>query len=170
MQFESGAATDGVLAASEQRVVDSLGWWAAAGVDDPSRHQVAFVARYTVNGHFNNLVGALRSRGLIEYPGGGNLTLTDAGRKIARAPESRPTRDELIARVDGILRGEPARRIFGILASSPNALPREDLAARAGYTVNGHFNNIVGSLNGIGVAEYPGRGTVGLSRIFEALR
>jgi hypothetical protein len=35
--------------------------------------------RYTVNGHFNNLVGGLRTKGLVDYPNSGGVMLTDAG-------------------------------------------------------------------------------------------
>jgi hypothetical protein len=153
----------------EQRILDAIAWWGAAGVEHPLRHQVAFVANYTVNGHFNNLSGTLRTKGLIDYPSGGRLGLTDAGRAAAQAPERAPTRAELVARVTSVLKGEPPRRIFAILAERGAPLSRAELASAAGYTENGHFNNIVGSLNSIGVCDYPTRGMVGLSKIFDGL-
>jgi hypothetical protein len=33
--------------------------------------------------------------------------------------------------------------------------------------VNGHFNNTVGPLNSLGVARYPGKGTVSLGEMFD---
>lgn len=151
----------------QQRIIDSIAWWSAAGIETPSRHQTAFVARYTVNGHFNNLVGALRASGLLDYPGDGTIKLTDDGRTLANAPDASPTREELIERVTAVLKGEPMRRIFSALVEADAPLSREDLAARCDYTVNGHFNNLVGALFGIGVAEYPQRGMVGLSSVFD---
>ncbi|MGI4815890.1 MAG: helicase HerA domain-containing protein [Janthinobacterium lividum] len=153
----------------EQRIVDAIAWWSAAGVETPSRHQVAFVAGYTVNGHFNNQCGTLRARGLIDYPGGGTLSLMEPGHAFANAPDSTPSRQQLIDRVSAVLKGEPMRRIFNILAER-GTLSRDALAEAAGYTVNGHFNNIVGTLNGIGIAEYPAKGMVGLTKIFDGLR
>lgn len=153
------------MSGAEQRVIDGIAWWSAAGVDAPSRHQVAFVAGYTVNGHFNNVCGTLRSRGLADYPGGGALSITPAGAALANAPTAKPTRDELVQRIAAVLKGEPQRRLFAALVEAGEPLPREELARRCGYTVNGHFNNLCGALNGIGVAEYPGKGTVGLSAV-----
>ncbi len=161
-------AVSGDLKAPEQRIVDSIAWWSAAGVASPTRHQVAFVAGYTVNGHFNNQCGTLRARGLLDYPSGGTLSLLDAGKEAANTPTAAPTRADLVSRVLGVLKGEPMRRVFSILVER-GALSREDLAQAAGYTVNGHFNNIVGALNGIGIAEYPTKGMVGLTSIFSGL-
>jgi hypothetical protein len=127
------------------------------------------VAGYTVNGHFNNVCGSLRGRGLIDYPAGSCLGLTDEGRGKSNAPDARPTREDLIQRVTAVLKGEPMRRLFGALVDAGAPLNREDLARRCGYTVNGHFNNLCGALNGIGVAEYPSKGQVGLTSIFTGL-
>jgi hypothetical protein len=160
----------GGLSASQLRVLNAIAWWEAAHVTQPTRHQVAFVAGYTVNGHFNNLCGDLRSRGLIDYPVGNALGLTDAGRAVAQGPDAEPTRDDLVRRVLGVLKGEPQRRIFQALVDAGEPLPREELASRCGYTVNGHFNNLCGALNGIGVADYPTKGHVGLAGIFKGLR
>jgi uncharacterized protein len=158
------------LSSAEQRVLDAVAWWSAAGVETPTRHQAAFVAGYTVNGHFNNVCGSLRGRGLVDYPAGSCLGLTDGGRGKANSPEAKPTRDDLIRRVTAVLKGEPMRRLFGALVDAGAPLAREDLARRCGYTVNGHFNNLCGALSGIGVAEYPRPGQVGLTSIFAGLQ
>lgn len=167
--FPVVAVDSGGLKAPEQRIINAIAWWTAAGVSTPSRHQVAFVAGYTVNGHFNNTAGNLRARGLIDYPGDGTMVLTDDGSLVSHGPDSAPTRDELIQRVAAVLKGEPMRRVFAALVESAKPMARADLAHACGYTENGHFNNIVGSLNGIGVIEYPVRGMVGLSDIFYGL-
>lgn len=157
------------LSSAEQRVLDAIAWWHAAGIETPTRHQVAFVAGYTVNGHFNNVCGTLRGRGFIDYPAGSCLGLTTDGGYKANAPDAKPTRDDLIQRVTTVLKGEPMRRLFGALVDAGAPLARDDLAARCGYTVNGHFNNLCGALNGIGIAEYPTKGMVGLTGIFKGL-
>jgi hypothetical protein len=158
------------LSKPEQRIVDAIAWWHSAGIPQPSRHQVAFVAGYTVNGHFNNQIGTLRSRGAIDYPAGSCVALTAAGSAMANAPSAKPTRAQLIDRVRAVLKGEPMRRIFDVLVTAGGPLTRDRCARSAGYTVNGHFNNQLGALVGIGVAEYPGRGTVALSSIFGSLK
>jgi hypothetical protein len=150
------------------RILGSLAWWRAAGVPQPTRHQVAFVAGYTVNGHFTNQLGALRSKGFIDYPGTGVVSLTAAGEARVPAVAEVPTRAELIARVRSILREEPRRRLFDVLVQV-GSTTRAHLARAAGYTVNGHFTNVLGSLRSLGVVDYPGTGLVALSSLFEAL-
>jgi hypothetical protein len=159
----------GDLNKAEQRILDALAWWRSAGVEEPTRIQVAFVARYTVNGHFNNTVGALRSKDLVDYPSSGGIRLTTAGAAAAYAPEEGPTRDELIERVLAVLRTEPQQRIFKAIVAAGQDISREELAAATRYTVNGHFNNTVGSLRSLGVIDYPSKGGVRLADLFEAL-
>lgn len=108
-------------------------------------------------------------RDLIDYPSGGCLSLQPAGGPLANDPGAKPTRDDLIRRVTAVLKGEPMRRLFGALVEAGEPVSREDLAGRCGYTVNGHFNNLCGALSGIGVAEYPQKGFVGLTSIFKGL-
>lgn len=155
---------------AEQRVIDALAWWLTAGVSVPTRQQVAFVAGYTVNGHFNNIVGGLRTRGLVDYPSGGGVTLKPAGAKVATRQERRLTRVDLRNAVVDVLKGDASRRIFLAVYNSGRTLTREELASATGYTVNGHFNNMVGALRSIGVIEYPHGGGVVLARMFDALR
>lgn len=153
----------------EQRVLNALAWFAAAGVDRPTRHQVAFLARYTVNGHFNNTLGGLRNRGLLEYPGPGLLTLTSEGQAFAESPDVTPTKQGMVDAVMAVLREEPARRVFGVVAAQDGrAISREELASATNYTVNGHFNNTVGTLRTLGAVTYPSKGMVALGEIFEA--
>lgn len=154
---------------AEQRVLDAVAWWQAAGIPGPTRHQVAFVAGYTVNGHFNNMVGGLRTKGLVDYPHGGGVSLTDAGAQAAQAPDVTLTLDGLIAAVSAVLKGDAMRRIFRAVVDAGADLTREELAAKTGYTVNGHFNNMVGSLRSLGVIDYPRQGGVRLGEMFEAL-
>lgn len=166
-QASTVATADGVGKA-EQKILDAIGWWNAAGITVPTRHQTAFVAGYTVNGHFNNLVGGLRTKGLIDYPAGGGVALTEAGTAAANAVSAETTRDELIDRVEQVLDPAPGR-IFKSLATQNRAMSRDELAQLTGYTVNGHFNNMVGSLRSLGVIEYPHGGGVQLGAMFEAL-
>lgn len=157
------------LTKAEQRVLDAVAWWSAANIHEPTRLQVAMLARYTVNGHFNNLVGGLRTKAYVDYPNSGGIMLTDEGRKAANAPDGELTRAELIARVMTVLRTEPYQRIFGAVVDAERDLTREELAGLTNYTVNGHFNNMVASLRSLGVIDYPSKGGVTLSDMFEAL-
>ncbi len=157
------------MSKAEQRILDAAAWWRAAGVPQPTRHQVAFVARYTVNGHFNNMVGALRSRALVDYPTGGGVELTADGVAAANPVDESPSREELILRVREVLKSDAVRRIFSAVVDAGRDLTREELAALTNYTVNGHFNNMVGSLRSLGVIDYPKAGGVRLGDLFDAL-
>jgi len=150
----------------EQRILDALAWWAAAGVTEPTRHQVAFAARYTVNGHFNNVLGALRSRELVDYPNRGVVCLTAEGRIRSTTPGAPASRADLIERAVGVLREEPQRRLFTVVSAAAGPMSRDALAASAGYTVNGHFNNTLGALRSLGLVDYPDRGLVQLGAMF----
>jgi hypothetical protein len=161
----------GEISRAEQRILDAVAWWQAAGIDGPTRHQVAFVAGYTVNGHFNNMVGSLRTKGLVDYPQGGGVSLTDTGTAATEMPAERPTFDQLTAAVEQVLKGDAQRRIFrAVVDERDRNLTREQLASLTGYTVNGHFNNMVGSLRSLGVIDYPAKGGVCLGQMFEELR
>lgn len=156
----------------EQRILDSLAWWWAAKIAQPTRHQVAFMARYTVNGHFNNTLGSLKRKGLLDYPATGRVWLTESGKSAANSPDEVPSLREFIASVATVLREEPLRRVFKALVSAGRDISRDDLAAACEppYMVNGHFNNTLGLLKSLGVADYPGRGLVSLGRMFEAFQ
>lgn len=153
------------LSSAEQRILNAVAWWKPVN-RMPTRHQAAFVAGYTVNGHFNNMVGKLKSMGLLEYPAGGGVSLTADGEAHAMAANERVTRASLIEKVSAVLKTNALRKVFrGVVDHGP--CTREFLASKTGYTVNGHFNNMVGSLKGLGVIEYPDRGGVCLAPMFD---
>ena len=153
------------LDGAKKRILDSLAWWRVVGIERPTRLQVAFAARYTVNGHFNNSLGALNVSGYIQYPDRGTVELTEAGASLASAPDTPPTTEDLQTMVRAKLDG-PTTKLFDVLISKwPDAVSRDELASQAGYTVNGHFNNTLGNLHSMGAAEYPDRGLVRASKV-----
>lgn len=163
-----GDGADRSIKGAPERILRSLSWWRSAHIDRPTRHQVAFAAGYTVNGHFNNIVGTLRTNGYVEYPGGGRLELTAKGEQAAPPIEIVLTRSALIDAVRDVLGTDSVHaRVFDAIVDHGQQITRDDLAPLAGYTVNGHFNNIVGRLHSLGLVEYFGRGVVGLSKMFD---
>jgi hypothetical protein len=154
---------------AEQRIIDSLAWWESIGIVAPARIQVAFVAGYTVNGHFNNLCGALRTSAIVEYPQGNRLSLTPEGRNLAAAIEYLSTRDDLHRRVREKISAAQQRLFDPLIEATKTGegpLSNEELASRAGYTVNGHFNNLRGSLRSLGLIDYVSGGTVASELFF----
>jgi uncharacterized protein len=152
---------------AESKVLNSLSWWAHAGIAQPTRHQVAFVAGYTVSGHFNNTLGKLKASGHLIYPAGGALELTALGHGVSAKPASIPTKEAFVASVMGVLGSEPHRRVLSVLVENKTPMSREHLAESSGYTVSGHFNNVLGKLNSLGIFDYPSKGMVGLGSMFK---
>jgi hypothetical protein len=147
---------------SRQRILDALAAFEQLGIRPAKRVNVAFFAGYTENGHFNNMVGDLRTNGFLDYPSGNMVQLTEAGLAAADASSNAiQTLDDL--HNTWLKKLSPSEgKLLRVLIDRgvDNPISRADLAAETGYTENGHFNNMVGHLRGLGAADYPGRGTV----------
>jgi hypothetical protein len=145
-----------------QRILDAAAALEQLGISPAKRINVAFFAGYTENGHFNNMVGSLRTAGLLDYPGGGTIQLTEAGRAAANASANAiQTLDDLHNTWTAKLSPSEGKLLRVLIERGlDNPISRADLAAATGYTENGHFNNMVGHLRTLGAADYPGGGTV----------
>jgi hypothetical protein len=152
---------DGAVSRSMQKILDALAAFEQLGISPAKRVNVAFFAGYTENGHFNNMVGELRTSGYLDYPGGGTIQLTDAGRAIANAAANEIQTLEDLHQV-WLRKLSPSEgKLLGVLiARYPDPISRAELAEQTGYTENGHFNNMVGHLRTLGAADYPGGGMV----------
>lgn len=147
--------TDGSAPSSAMlKILNSLAWFRAIGIPDPQIVPLAFMAGYTVNGHFNNLRGALRASGLIAYLDGQRTELTSEGEKYAVVPDIEPTNEGLQEAVFARIAANEAKILRPLIKAWPNAVDSESLAQAAGYTVNGHFNNMRGHLKSLGLIEY----------------
>lgn len=158
----AGVTADGVSPA-QQKILNSLAWWSVIGVDVVEKQCAAVMAGYTVNGHFNNVVGSLRTAGLIDYPTGGAVSLTDAGRQAATFPESPGTLEDVHRAWREKLSPAQWKIVEAVMAAHPREMDKEEVAAAAGYTVNGHFNNVLGSLRTLGVITK--RGLIGATEL-----
>lgn len=113
--------------------------------------RLALLAGYTVNGHFNNMVGQLRTSGHITPARVSPIQITESGTEVLGPFDPLPTgealRDYWKRRV-----GSSKSRLLSVLFDNyPNDLQTVELAERAGYTVNGHFNNMLGTLRSMGL-------------------
>lgn len=158
---------DGVTPAM-QRILNSLGWWYLAEIQAPSRHMVAFAAKFKVGGYFTNTLGAMKTRGLIDYPQPGVVTLTGEGQALVDPSDVNPTRAGLLSNVLEILPSAQSK-IFNALINADGETGREELANLAGLNIGGYFTNMLGAMRTAGVIEYPGPGRVKLAGLFEAL-
>lgn len=146
----------------QQRVLNALAWWKGFGIEQPTNEQVGFVAGYSPgSGGFANLKGGLRSAGLVDYPAGGKLALTDAGAALAVQPSVALTREAFHAAVRAKLSGPQVKVLDPIIAAYPNPISSQDVADAAGYSAgSGGFANLRGSLRSIGLIDYPSGGYV----------
>ena len=142
------------------RVLGALLQLELLGLAPSARRQVAFFAGYTENGHFNNVLGSLNSSGRVSYSSPGFVALTDAGRAEAPDATQFDSLDALHTYWLGRIGTAPAKLLAVLLEAYPQPVSRADLAARTGYTQNGHFNNMLGRLRSMGAAEYPAPGDV----------
>ena len=154
-RIASAEALDGPLrlAAGEGRILTAL----AQYPQGRSKVQVAVLTGYAASGGgFNNYLGALRSRGLMEGDGD-RLMITEAGIRALGSWEPLPAGRALIDYWRGRL-GKAERLIIETLTQAyPAALNKEEIAARAGYEANGGgFNNALGRLRTLELVQ--GRG------------
>jgi hypothetical protein len=147
-----------------QRILDSLAELEILGAAQPERTLVAFLAGYSnlTSKGLVNALGALRTAGLIDYPGQGQVALTAAGAQEANPPERPRSSKELQQRVIRLLGGASARLLEPLIAAYPKTVDRDELAAAAGYgnlTSKG-FVNAIGRLRTLGFVDYPTPGQV----------
>ena len=153
---------DGKLSGPESKIMRALAELLSIGKEVPTKDTVAAWAGYSPNGGaFTNPLGALRTRGLVDYPSAGLVSLTDEGRSIV-GPQSPPSQEELWQRIEGTCSG-PEQRILRALidTAGQDELDKPTLAAKAGYSPDGGaFTNPLGALRTKGLLDYPRQGVV----------
>jgi len=141
------------LAAGERKILTAL----AQYPERRSKVQVAVLTGYAATGGgFNNYLGALRSRGLIEGDGD-RLMITESGIQALGSWERLPAGAALIEYWRNRL-GKAERLILEALTQAyPDPLRKEEVAAKAGYEASGGgFNNALGRLRTLELVQ--GRG------------
>jgi len=166
VRVESPDSLDGrlKLSSGERRILTAV----AQYPQGRSKVQVAILSGYAPNGGgFNNYLGALRTRGFIQG-NGDRLTITEAGIEALGSWEPLPTGSALIDYWRSRL-GKAERLILEALTQVyPDALTKEEVAAKAGYEANGGgFNNALGRLRTLELVQ--GRGGIRASdNLFDA--
>jgi hypothetical protein len=142
-------------ASGERRILTVL----AQYPEGRSKMQMAILSGYAPNGGgFNNYLGALRTRGVIE--GNGELlAITEAGTEALGSWQPLPTGPALIDYWRARLR-KAERLILEVLTECYlDRLPKEEVAAKAGCEANGGgFNNALGRLITLELVQ--GRGEI----------
>lgn len=120
-----------------------------------SATQLAVLTGYSLkSSSFGNAIGALRSMGLASG-GGDGIRITPAGRDAAGPVEPLPSGRALIDHWLGKLDKAEKAMLSALIAAGPDGLAtKEDLAARAGYSVtSSSFGNAIGKLRTLELAE-----------------
>jgi hypothetical protein len=145
---------------AQQRILNALAALEVIGVSQPGKIQLALFAHASPksSGYANNL-GALRTAGLIGYPAPGAAALTVDGRAIADHTHVPRSHDELLAYVYKLVGPARSRIVDALVDVYPKALPKDDLADRAGASASSSgFANNLGSLRSLGLIDYPSPG------------
>jgi DNA-binding MarR family transcriptional regulator len=151
-------STEDGLTPKQQAILRALWEFEQLGRTPTARSWVAARAIMAVGGGtFNNYVGNLRSRGLIEYAGGGMMHLTEEGRAAAPQSDHILTSEALVESCLRLLTPKQQEMLKALVAAYPQAVTNEELAEAAGMTAGGGtFNNYRGALRSAGMAVYVG--------------
>lgn len=144
------------LSGPEQRIVNSIAWFHALGIDEPEKAAVAFMAGYTIgSGGFNNPCGSLNRKGLINYLPDNRIRLTADGLANSLAIDVPATNEALHEAVLSKLGGPERRILEPLLKSYPSGMDNPALASASGYAPNsGGYNNPRGRLKSLGLIRY----------------
>ncbi len=152
-------------------ILDALALWKAAGVEAPTRFQVAYMAGVSgESSTFERKLAHLRREGLIDYRDGSRLFATSAGEARATRPSGKLSISEVR---EAALRqlSEPRRRILAALIAAGAPLSRDAVGKAAGVSSESStFERHLAAMRSAGLIVYPSGGTVGLSEIMERIR
>lgn len=149
-----------VVSKAEKNILRSLAMYEAFGIKQPSATAVGFLAGYSPSGgHFNNTRGAMRTKGLVEYPQQDHLELTEFGRSLAPAIDVPLTNEAMHAAVLGELVGAERKIASALIDAWPNSMTQQEVGEATDLDPDGgHFNNIRGRLRTLGIIDYPKKG------------
>jgi uncharacterized protein DUF87 len=153
---------DGRATAPQQRILDSLAWLETIRLPHGKRQIVGFLADASPSSSaFANNLGALRSAGLIDYPGGNLVALTAAGRAAAAQPATPLSPEELHRMLYTKLPGPQSRIVQSLVKHYPDSIDKERLAAEVeASATSSAFANNLGALRSLGIIGYPSSGQV----------
>jgi len=154
------SGTDTVTA-PQQRILDALASFAALGLEQVARNNIAVWADQspTSSGYTNNL-GRLRTLGLIDYPTAGFVSLRESGRGMATPVAPIHSLQDLHSAWIARLPRPQGRILDELLTCYPHSVARQELALRSGQSpTSSGFTNNLGHLKTLGLVIYssPGR-------------
>jgi len=150
------------LATAQRKILNALAFLESVGLGSPDKTQTALFAGLSPTaGHTGNMLGGLRTLGLIDYPEPGRVQLTDAGRAEASPQRAPQTPEEMHTLLFGKLAAAQRKILTVLIESYPEQMSKEECAVRAGLSPTaGHTGNMFGNLRTLGVIRYPAQGYV----------
>lgn len=150
------------VSAPQQRILDVLAQLETLGVPAPPRGTVAVFADASPSSSaYANNLGRLRTLGLIDYPAGGMVALTDTGKEKANRPATVTTLEDLHAAWLRQVSAPQGAILRALIAAFPAGLDRDELAANVGAsTSSSAYANNLGHLRTLGAIDYPQKGMV----------
>lgn len=154
----NGVTSEG-LTKSLQRVLDSLGFWSAIGIPDPTRERAAIIAGLSpIASTFGVYVGKLKDMGLVDTSIAGKVRLTSEGEAIAH-PASSDLSIPQMARQH--LKAQAARVFDLVVEAYPGDIERTDLADKMGLSrIASTLGVYLGESSKLGFIEVTGPGRV----------
>lgn len=142
--------------------IDAVAWMASLGNPHVAKDTVAFLADASPNSSaYQNNLGAMRTAGLIEYPSGGMLQLTESGTALANPPADAPTHEAVMAKIKEKLAPAQMRIVQTAADRYPNDWTKDELAQMIGASATSSaFQNNLGRLRTLGLITYPASGRV----------
>lgn len=151
----------GALGGPHRKILQALAELRSIDKHQPPKEMVAAWAGYSPNGGaFTNPLGALRTQGLVSYPSGGAVALTDAGlAEVGELPA--PDQEEVHRRILNILSGPERKILAALIEHRDETVTKTQLAEESGYSEGGGaFTNPLGALRTKAFVEYPAPGQV----------
>jgi len=147
----------------QQRIIDALFWLESVRIPQAKKVQLALLADASPKSSaYTNNLGALRTAGLVSYPGPGLVALTDTGRSAAREDLDLPqTSEELHRQLFTRLPGPQVRILQQLIKQWPHPADKTELADKAGASsTSSAYTNNLGALRSLGLIDYPSPGLV----------
>jgi hypothetical protein len=164
MRANGHAEPIGDLTPVQQRILNALAEAEQLSAEAPDRALVAILSGYShiQSTGFVKALGGLSTAGLVTYPPGGRVALTDEGRAAAQMPESPTTAEELQRRVIDLVGGAAAKVLKPLIDANRQPMTRQELALASGYThvQSTGFVKVLGKLRTLGFIDYGPGSTV----------
>lgn len=153
--------SDSSVTRPQQHLLETLAMLESIGLMQPRKTQLALWADVSpTSGGFAGNLGVLREAGLIAYPSGGAVALTDAGRERAPTPTV-PAVEEMHEALCAKVGAGKAAILRALIAIYPRDIGKNDLAEKIGVSpTSGGYAGNLGDLRSLGVIDYPAPGRV----------